>query len=98
MVSRLSLKVARNRSARSCTAASARAGLLRVRAAIVFMLLKRKCGRMRAWSACTRAAARSSTLMRHVEVAQREPRDDQPDPYVAQREAERRLRKQRRSA
>jgi predicted lactoylglutathione lyase len=46
-------------------ASSARAGLLRVSAAMVFMLLNRKCGRMRACSACTRAVACSSTLCRH---------------------------------
>ena len=40
-------------------------GLLRVSEAIVFMLLNRKCGRMRACSARTRLCASASTLLRH---------------------------------
>ena len=83
---RFSLRFARNRSARSCTACSARAGSVRVSEAIVFMLLNRKCGRMRA---CKRVHARrglhldiAPPLVRHVEVAQRQRRDDQADRHV----------------
>ena len=65
MVLRFSLRFARNRSARSCTADSASAGSVRVSEAMVFMLLNRKCGRMRACSACTRARACISTLRCH---------------------------------
>ena len=65
---------ARNRSDRSSTARSATTGSLRTRPAMVFMLLKRKCGLIRACSASASARALARTCAcqpsSDVEVAQ----------------------------
>ena len=53
--SRLSCISTRKRSARSSSAVSARRGSARISESTAFRLLKRKCGRMRACSACSRA-------------------------------------------
>ncbi len=95
---RFSLRLARNRSARSSTASSARAGSERVSAAMVFMLLNRKCGRMRA---CRARIARAglqldvaAPLAGDVEVAQCERADDRANAEVGGEEALRRDRQQ----
>ena len=60
-----SARLTRNRSARSSVTCSASTGSLRVRLAMVFMLLNRKCGRIRACSAWMRARLRASTFSCH---------------------------------
>ena len=59
--SRLSAISTRNRSAMSSSAASARRGSCGSATSTALMLLNRKCGRMRACSACSRPRSRPAT-------------------------------------